>query len=111
MRFSGIHLLTNNQAAFHKVQVALQNPWMAAFYLIGIVAASWHFAYGLFLFAAKWGITVSDRSRKTFGYVCTGIAILFIAVGFATMAAFFKPQWRNTPAVLPPQQTVETTQR
>lgn len=112
MRFSGIHLLTNNQAAFHKVQVELQNPWMASFYLIGIIAASWHFAYGLFLFAAKWGITVSDRSRKTFGYVCTGIAILFIAVGFATMAAFFKPQWRNTPAVLPPQQqTVETTQK
>ena len=109
MRFTGIHLLTNNQAAFHKVQMELQSPWAASFYLVGIIAASWHFAYGLFLFAAKWGITVSERSRRTFGYVCTGVAVLFIVVGFATLGAFFKPQWRNTPATLPPvQQTVES---
>lgn len=108
MRFTGIHLLTNNQAAFHKVQMELQNPWAAAFYLVGIIAASWHFSYGLYLFAAKWGITVSDRSRRKFGYVCTGVAILFIVVGFATLGAFFKPQWKNTPATLPPvQQTME----
>src|SRR5258708_436021 len=64
MRLTGIHLLTESQAAFHKVQVELQHPWAIAFYLVGIVAASWHFAYGLYLFAAKWGITVSDRSRR-----------------------------------------------
>lgn len=110
MRFTGIHLLTNNQAAFHKVQMELQNPWALAFYVIGITVASWHFAYGLYLFAAKWGITVSERSRKGFGVVCTAIAVLFIAVGLATVSAFFKPQWKNTPATLPPaQQMVETT--
>ena len=109
MRFTGIHLLTNNQAAFHKVQMELQNPWALAFYVIGITVASWHFAYGLYLFAAKWGITVSERSRKGFGVVCTAIAVLFIAVGLATVWAFFKPQWKNTPATLPPvQQMVES---
>ncbi|HSM86811.1 MAG TPA: hypothetical protein VLT16_11690, partial [Candidatus Limnocylindrales bacterium] len=102
MRFSGIHLLTNNQAAFHKVQMELQNPWAAAFYVIGITAASWHFAYGLYLFCAKWGITVSEKSRRAMGAVSFAIAIVFIAVGMATLAAFFKPQWRNTPAQLPP---------
>ena len=101
MRFTGIHLLLNNDAAFHKVQVELQNPWAAAFYTIGIVAASWHFAYGLYLFCAKWGITVSTRSRKAFGAVCFAIAILFIAVGIATMSAFFRPEWKNTPQHLP----------
>jgi len=64
MRFTGIHLLTENQAAFHKVQMELQSMWAASFYVIGIIAASWHFAYGLYLFAAKWGITVSERSRR-----------------------------------------------
>ena len=109
MRFSGIHLLTNSQAAFHKVQMELQHPWAAIFYLIGITAASWHFAYGLYLFCAKWGITVSDRSRLWFGRVCVVIALTFIAVGWLTMAAFFKPQWRNTPEQLPPKsQMVES---
>jgi succinate dehydrogenase / fumarate reductase cytochrome b subunit len=100
MRFSGIHLLTDSQAAFHKVQAELQNPWAAVFYVIGITAASWHFAYGLYLFCAKWGITVSDKSRRRFGIVCWAIAIIFIAVGMATLSAFFRPQWRNTPADL-----------
>src|ERR1041385_3393023 len=39
MRFSGIHILTNNGAAFAKVQMELQNPWAAAFYVVGITAA------------------------------------------------------------------------
>jgi succinate dehydrogenase cytochrome b subunit len=103
MRFSGIHLLTNNAAAFHKVQTELQNPWAVAFYVVGIAAASWHFAYGLYLFAAKWGITVSERSRKAFAWVCLVIAITSIGVGLATLSAFFRPQWKNTPADLPPQ--------
>ncbi|HZS27858.1 MAG TPA: succinate dehydrogenase [Candidatus Angelobacter sp.] len=102
MRFTGIHLLTNSQAAFHKVQVELQNPWALAFYVIGIIAASWHFAYGLYLFCAKWGITVSETSRKWFGRVCIVIALVFIAVGIATTAAFFRPQWKDTPAQLRP---------
>lgn len=112
MRFTGIHLLTNNQAAFHKVQVELQNPWALAFYVVGIIAASWHFGYGLYLFCAKWGITVSERSRRVFGAVCFVIAITFIAVGLATVSAFFKPQWRNTPATLPPiEQTTQQSAR
>lgn len=106
MRFTGIHLLTHNEAAFSKVQMELQHPWAIAFYLVGITAASWHFSYGLYLFAAKWGITVSERSRRGFGFVCTGIAITFIAVGLATMGAFFRPQWQNTPEKLPQQQVV-----
>jgi succinate dehydrogenase cytochrome b subunit len=103
MRFSGIHLLTDNQAAFHKVQIELQNPWAAAFYAVGIIAASWHFGYGLYLFCSKWGITVSEKSRRAMRYVSLVIAIAFIAVGMATLSAFFRPQWKNTPAQLPPR--------
>ena len=107
MRFTGIHLLTHSGAAFSKVQMELQSPWAASFYVVGITAASWHFAYGLYLFCAKWGITVSERSRKWFGWVCFAIALSFIAIGMATLSAFFRPQWRNTPAELPPQQSIE----
>ncbi len=45
MRFTGVHLMeANAQAAFNKVQVEMQNPWALAFYVVGITAASWHFA-------------------------------------------------------------------
>ena len=90
MRFSGIHLLTNSQAAFHKVQAELQHPWALAFYIVGIIAASWHFAYGIYLFCAKWGITVSGKSRQRLAVVCTGLAVVLIAVGLATLTSFFR---------------------
>ncbi len=88
MRFTGIHLLTHPGAAFGKVQTEFQSPWAVAFYAVGILCASWHFAYGLWLFAAKWGITTGDRARRKFGYVCVVIALLFIGVGAATMYSF-----------------------
>jgi succinate dehydrogenase cytochrome b subunit len=109
MRFTGTHLLANPDASFHKVQMELQHWWAGVFYLVGIIAASWHFAYGLFLFCAKWGITVSERSRRWFGRACLVLALTLIAVGWLTMAAFFKPQWRNTPEKLGPSaQAVES---
>jgi len=69
-RFSGIDLPNCPGAAFHKVQVELHNPWMLAIYVIAMVATCWHFAYGIWLFAAKWGITPGDNARKRFGYAC-----------------------------------------
>ncbi|HEV7553167.1 MAG TPA: succinate dehydrogenase, partial [Candidatus Angelobacter sp.] len=107
MRFTGTHLLTHPDAAFNKVQMELQHWWNGVFYLIGIIAASWHFAYGIYLFCAKWGITVSERSRKWSGRVCIVLALTLIVVGWVTMAAFFRPQWRNTPEKLPAQESVE----
>ncbi|MBV9609363.1 MAG: succinate dehydrogenase [Acidobacteria bacterium] len=88
MRFSGVHLLTHSAESFNKVYSAFQNPWVVAFYIVGIVAASWHFAYGLWLFAAKWGITVGEGARRRFGIVCVGIGAVLIVIGMASMLAF-----------------------
>jgi succinate dehydrogenase / fumarate reductase, cytochrome b subunit len=88
LRFSGVHLLTYPGSAFGKVQHELFVTWAFAFYVVGIVCASWHFAYGIWLFAAKWGITQGPVARRRFGYVCFAIAVLFIAIGFATLYSF-----------------------
>jgi len=92
LRFSGVHILTYPASAFGKVQNELIHPWALAFYAVGIICASWHFAYGLWLFAAKWGITQGPVSRRRWGYVCFAIAVVFIVVGFVTLTAF-----RTTP--------------
>jgi succinate dehydrogenase / fumarate reductase cytochrome b subunit len=88
LRFTGIHLLSHPDAAFGKVQAEFQSPWAVVFYAVGIVCASWHFAYGLWLFAAKWGITTGDKARRRFGYVCLAIGLLFVGVGAVTMYSF-----------------------
>jgi len=97
MRFNGVHILTNSAAAFWKVQNELRHPWAVAFYFVGIIAASWHFGYGIWLFCAKWGIVTGDRARRRLGVVCVLIAAVFITVGSATMVAFL-----TSPPVPPP---------
>lgn len=97
MRFNGVHLLTNSAAAFWKVQNEFHHPWAVVFYFVGIIAASWHFGYGLWLFAAKWGIFTGASARRKFGVVCVLVAVLFITVGTATMVAFL-----TSPQVPPP---------
>lgn len=92
LRFTGVHILSHPGAAFGKVQAEFQNPWAVAFYAVGILCASWHFAYGLWLFAAKWGITPGEGARRKFAYVCIVIGLIFVAVGAATMYSFL-----NTP--------------
>ena len=107
MRFSGVHIIGNPGAAFGKVQQELQNPWALAFYIVGIVAASWHFGYGLWLFAVKWGVILGEQARRRFAVVCTGLTIVFVVVGLFTVRAFFRPQWRNTPINPPAAQQIE----
>ncbi|HXW93374.1 MAG TPA: succinate dehydrogenase [Terriglobales bacterium] len=88
LRFTGVHLLVHPDAAFGKVQGEFQNPWAVGFYALGILCASWHFSYGLWLFAAKWGIVTGDVARRRFGYVAVAIGLVFVVVGAATMVSF-----------------------
>ena len=67
--------------------------WAFLFYIVGITAASWHFAYGIWLFCAKWGITVGENALRKFGYVCVVIALVFMFTGFVTLWAFRGPNW------------------
>src|SRR6202044_1280169 len=74
-------------AAFAKVQHELSNPWMLAIYVIAMIATTCHFAYGIWLFAAKWGITPGEKARKKFGYVCAVVGIALCLMGLASIYA------------------------
>ena len=98
-RFLGADLPHNPGMAFHKVQVELHNPWMLAIYIIAMIATTWHFAYGIWLFAAKWGITPGDKARKRFGYVCAAFGTVLCIMGLASIYAFVgMKQYQNAPA-------------
>ncbi len=100
-RFMGISLPENPGAAFAKVQHELANPWMLAVYIIAMIAICWHFAYGIWLFAAKWGITPGEKARKRFGYVCAVIGFGLAIMGLAGIWAFIGPRYQNAPDIAP----------
>src|SRR6185437_13787649 len=108
-RFSGVSLPEHPGAACAKVQHELHNPWMLAIYIIAMVATCWHFSAGVWLFAAKWGITPGDRDRKRFGYVCAAAGSALCIVGLISIYAFVGPKYQNAPADVMPEQPAAIT--
>jgi succinate dehydrogenase / fumarate reductase cytochrome b subunit len=94
-RFIGVSLPEHPYAAFAKVQHELANPFMLAVYVIAMIAVCWHFAYGVWLFAAKWGITPGNTARRRFGYVCAALGILLAGMGIASIWAFVGGMYPN----------------
>jgi len=73
-----------------------------------MVAVCWHFAYGVWLFAAKWGITPGEKSRRRFAWICLGGGIALCAMGLASIWAFVGPKYQNTPADIAPPANVSS---
>ncbi len=109
-RFTGADLPNHPGMAFAKVQHELSNPLMLAVYVIAMIAICWHFAYGIWLFAAKWGITPGEVARKRFGYVCAAIGLLLCAMGLASIWAFVSPKYQNAPEDVAPAMILACTQ-
>ena len=109
-RFSGVMLPEHPGASFHKVQMELSNHWMLAFYIIAMIATCFHFAYGIWLFAAKWGITPGDKARRRFGWVCAAFGIAICAMGLASIYAFVGPMYPNAPDDVMPAQNSSIVQ-
>jgi succinate dehydrogenase / fumarate reductase cytochrome b subunit len=104
-RFMGVQLPEHPYAAFAKVQHELANPWILAFYIVAMIAICWHFSYGIWLFAAKWGITPGNKARKRFGYVCIALGVGLVVMGLASIWAFVGPNFRNAPEEATPAVT------
>ncbi|HTJ29448.1 MAG TPA: hypothetical protein VL346_03060 [Acidobacteriaceae bacterium] len=101
-RFLGASLPEHPGMAFAKVQHELANPWMLAVYVIAMIAVCWHFSYGVWLFAAKWGITPGNVARRNFGYVCAVLGIALCVLGLASIYAFVGPKYQNAPEDIAP---------
>jgi succinate dehydrogenase / fumarate reductase cytochrome b subunit len=91
LRFSGIDLHAHPAASFGKVQMELANPWLLAFYIVGLLAASWHFSYGIWLFCAKWGIAVAESARRKILFVSVCLFLLISIVGLLSLRSFVSP--------------------
>jgi len=92
MRFTGVDLHEYPGASFGKVQSEVLHTGLFLFYLAGLICASWHFAYGIWLFCAKWGIVSGEKARRRFLAVCLGFFLLLSGVGLGSLTKL-----RSTP--------------
>src|SRR5690606_25548457 len=72
-------------AVMHEIAV---NPLVFTFYIIGVIAASFHFANGLWAFLISWGITVGERAQRISSKICMGVFIVIAALFTLALIAF-----------------------
>ena len=64
------------------------NPWMLAFYIVGILSATFHLSNGLWSFLVSWGITQSPKSQKIVTYISMAVFVILSVVGVMAILAF-----------------------
>jgi len=99
MRFTGVDLHAVPEASFGKVQLEVLQMRYFLFYVVGLIAASWHLAYGIWLFCAKWGIVSGDKAQKRLLALCLAFFCVLTAAGLASLNSFrSRPQQSLQPA-------------
>lgn len=73
---------------FEMMTNILDNPFMIAFYVVGVLSTTFHFANGLWSFFVTWGLTISPRAQRITTYVTMGIFVVLSIIGMRTVWAF-----------------------
>ncbi|SOC02893.1 succinate dehydrogenase subunit C [Ureibacillus xyleni] len=76
------------EVEFSMMEEIVANPWMLAFYIVGILSATFHLSNGIWSFLVSWGITQSSKSQKIASYVTMVFFVLLSIVGVAAILAF-----------------------
>jgi succinate dehydrogenase / fumarate reductase cytochrome b subunit len=73
---------------FRQVQAAVANPWIYAFYLAGILSATFHLANGVWSFSIVWGLTIGPKAQRRMLYVSAAVFLVLSYVGVWGIRAF-----------------------
>lgn len=61
-------------------------------YMIGIAASAYHLSYGLWNFAIRWGITISEKAQNRIQRFSVVAFVGLTLLGWAALGGFFLPQ-------------------
>lgn len=87
--------LTHEQLG-HEMHEIFTNPVSVVLYTIGVLAAVFHFANGMWSFLVSWGITVGPRAQRISSYIWIGVFIIVSALFLLSIAAFRSDEFAET---------------
>jgi succinate dehydrogenase / fumarate reductase cytochrome b subunit len=73
---------------FRLMQSSVESPWLYAFYLLGIVSATFHLANGIWSFSIVWGLTVGPRAQRRMMWVSAAVFLILSFIGIRSIEAF-----------------------
>lgn len=77
-----------DEADFNMMANILDNPFMLAFYIVGVLAAVFHFANGIWSFLVTWGITQSQAAQRNATYFTLLVFVVLSIIGMRALFAF-----------------------
>ena len=78
---------------------AIQGGWegftkvgffVSLFYFVGVSLLVFHFANGLWTMAITWGLTASAAAQKRWGYCCTALGVVLMAMAWVSIIGFVR---------------------
>ncbi len=82
------HSLYGLEINYLTVQSQLSNPAWLTFYVVGLLAATFHFANGLWNFTVSWGIVVGEQAQNFVWKACMLLFVAISALGLSAILAF-----------------------
>lgn len=77
----------------------VSNPVVFVIYVIAVLAATFHFANGLWAFLVSWGITVGPRAQKISFKICMGIFVIVSVLFLLSLVAFRSDEFASAAAL------------
>jgi succinate dehydrogenase / fumarate reductase cytochrome b subunit len=78
----------------------VSNPVVFSIYIVAVVAATFHFANGLWAFLVSWGITVGPRAQKISSNICMGIFVIVSVLFLLSLFAFRSDDFASAAAAV-----------
>lgn len=64
-------------------------PWyLRCIYGVGVLAAVYHLANGIWTFLITWGITIGPNAQRRAGWVCAALGVVLALAGIGSLRAF-----------------------
>jgi succinate dehydrogenase / fumarate reductase cytochrome b subunit len=76
------------------------NPVFLVIYAIGAVAASFHFANGLWAFLISWGITIGPRAQRVSSNVCMVIFVILSVLFLLSLVGFSSEEFATAASAI-----------
>ena len=90
VKLKGTHEVVNYEGM--QAQFMSFGYLILVFYVLGVLASSYHLAFGVWNFCIRWGITVSNEAQARIQRFAVLLFVLLTLLGWAALAGFMREQ-------------------
>ncbi|WP_219835924.1 succinate dehydrogenase cytochrome b558 subunit [Paenibacillus sp. R14(2021)] len=76
------------------------NSFYLTMYIIGVIAATFHFSNGMWAFLVSWGITVGQRAQRISSMIWMGVFVVVAVMFVMTLFAFHGDEFKEAASTL-----------